>query len=277
MVFLPGLLFIYHEIAYRFSLSNIRFEETSFSPKVFDHLRLTSLQFHEIQRVLNQKFHYLGKGNQSYAFESEDSRYVLKFFKFGHLKPSFFFPTAKIKSQEKRFLKVFEGYHIAYTEDPENCALLFVHLNKTDDLKKKVTLTDKFGFEHLIDLDSVIFALQEKVIPTKQVFTAAFEAGDIDGVNQRIKQIFALYLSQYKKGLYDRDHNLMYNTGFKGEKAIRLDVGKLRKDPSFKNFENYKKDLEKIAFERILKWVKNYYPHYESQVTLILHKQLEEL
>jgi len=264
---------VYKEIAYRFCLSNICYEKTNFRPKEF----ISPSPNEEVLAILNQKFHYLGQGNQSYAFESEDSKYVLKFFKFGHLKP-FSLPIpflqehfkAKAKSQEKRFLKVFEGYKIAYTEDPENSALLFIHLNKRDHLKKELFLRDRFGIAHTINLNDVAFVLQEKVIPTKEVFKQLFKQQDIEGVKRRIGQLFDLYIAQYKKGLYDRDHNLMYNTGFKGKKAIRLDVGKLRKEPFFKEPANYRKDLEKIAFERILRWVKKYYPDYENEITLTL-------
>lgn len=286
LLFPATLLFekIYEEVTYRFSLSNIRYEETAFKPKEFLRPFVDDVKTKEIQTILSQKYHYLGKGNQSYAFESEDSKYVLKFFKFGHLKPfrlpipflKEYFAT-KTKSQEKRFLKVFDGYQIAYSEDPENSALLFIHLNQTNDLKKTVLVTDQLGIEHTIDLDKIVFVLQEKVIPTKQILTDLFEQKDIEGVKRRISQLFDLYLAQYKKGLYDRDHNLIYNTGFKDEKAIRLDVGKFRKEDSFKDIANYKKDLEKIAFERILKWVKTYYPSYENEIASSLNKKLDEL
>src|ERR1700722_2869530 len=46
-----------------------------------------------IDKILSQNFTYLGKGAQSYAFESQDQKFVLKFFKFKHIKPSWFVRT----------------------------------------------------------------------------------------------------------------------------------------------------------------------------------------
>src|SRR5947199_6221017 len=42
-----------------------------------------------LRQIFAQKFTYLGKGAQSYAFVSHDNQYVLKFFKFKHLRPNF--------------------------------------------------------------------------------------------------------------------------------------------------------------------------------------------
>src|SRR5688572_10653905 len=43
----------------------------------------------KISQILNQEYTYIGKGAQCYAFGSQDGKYVLKFFKFKHLKPSY--------------------------------------------------------------------------------------------------------------------------------------------------------------------------------------------
>ncbi len=268
-----GIEKIYYHATGDFRLSNIRYEETVFKPKSFA-VKHSDEKLAEIKKILTQEFQFLGKGNQSYAFLGKDNKTVLKFFKFGHLKRSWFenflpendFFKQKHRAQEKRFDKVFEGYMTAYTEDPENSALLFIHLNPSDNLNTKVTVKDKLGIDHTIDLDSVVFVVQEKVIPTRDLFSELLEKKDIEGVKTKIGSLFDLYLAQYKKGLFDRDHNLMYNTGFKGDAAIRLDVGKFRKEPLIKDPVVYKKDLEKIAFVRITRFMKKYYPKYEQEI-----------
>src|ERR1700722_581245 len=53
----------------------------------------TSLSHEELAQlksILDQPFTYIGKGAQAYAFASEDGKYVLKFFKFKHLRPNTF-------------------------------------------------------------------------------------------------------------------------------------------------------------------------------------------
>jgi len=285
LIVFVGAFKIYYEYKADFRLSNIQYEETSFKPKVLENGNIANLD--QIKSILNQPFHFLGKGNQSYAFESTDSKYVLKFFKFGHLKKSIvwnFLPTLpfltsylneKNKSQEKRFFKVFEGYKIAYMDDPENTAMIYIHLNKTDNLNQSVLLTDKFGLIHTIDLDSVVFVIQEKVNPTKDVLTDLLQKGDVNAAKLRIGELFSLYFSQYDKGIYDRDHNLIYNTGFKDHVAIRLDVGKLRKDSQVKSYEFQKHDIEKIAFKRIDRFIKLYHPTYRNEIALFMKTELQ--
>ncbi|HRD55038.1 MAG TPA: hypothetical protein PLC42_01435 [Parachlamydiaceae bacterium] len=283
-----GVAKIYQEASLSFCLSNICYEETSFSPKEFAAI-VDPEKLSTVKKILNQNYSFLGKGNQSYAFISEDSQYVLKFFKFGHLKQNFFlnflpknaflenFLNKKLKAQEERFFKVFEGYHVAYTEDPENCALIYIHLNKTDHLQQSVTVKDNFKSLHTINLDSVVFIVQEKVVPTRDILGALLKKGDVEGAKLKIKQLFSLYLAQYKKGLYDRDHNLAHNTGFKDDKAIRLDVGKFKKDPSIKDPLSYKKDLEKIAFVRLKRFVSTYYPQYKEEICHAMEEELAEI
>lgn len=278
---------IYYQSTGDFRLSNIRYEETSFKPKTLNSTKNLE-DFNKIKTILDQPYQFLGMGNQSYAFRSEDSKYVLKFFKFGHLKknwilnllPEIPFITryleGKNKSQEKRFLKVFEGYQVAYQEDPENTGVLFIHLNKTSNLHQSVSVRDKIGFEHIIDLDDIVFVIQEKVTPTKDVLTDLFKKGDVEGAKARVSQLFDLYLSQYKKGIYDRDHNLMVNTGFKENMAIRLDVGKLRKNNEVKNPIFQKKDLQKIAFKRIDRFIKLSFPTYQNEMLTYMDTQLKK-
>lgn len=279
-----GIERIYYHTTGDFRLSNIRYEETAFKPKSYN-IPHSDEKLIEIRQILSQEFDFLGKGNQSYAFLGKDNKTVLKFFKFGHLKKSWyenFFPEThalkgKHDAQEERFVKVFEGYMTAYTEDPESSALLFIHLNLSNDLKASVTVKDRLGIKHTIDLDSVAFVLQEKVIPTRDLISSLFEKGDIEGVKHKIGRLFDLYLAQYKKGLFDRDHNLMYNTGFKGDAAIRLDVGKFRKEPKIKDAALYKKDLEKIAFVRIKRYITKYYPQHEQEITNDMKIKLDKI
>lgn len=50
--------------------------------------RTDSNSTNQIANALNQPFYYLSCGAQCYAFASKDGEYVLKVFKFHHLRPS---------------------------------------------------------------------------------------------------------------------------------------------------------------------------------------------
>ena len=52
----------------------------------------------EVHTQFPQTWTYLGRGNQIFAFESADHQYVLKFFRFVHLKPSL---VARVLSTER--------------------------------------------------------------------------------------------------------------------------------------------------------------------------------
>jgi hypothetical protein len=71
-----------------------------------------------------------------------------------------------------------------------------------------------------------------------------------------------MYLAEYQRGIVDRDHNVVHNTGFVGMRPIRLDVGRLTLDDEIKNPVVYQKDLDNVIHKRILPWVKKNYPQY---------------
>lgn len=283
---LLGLSRLYFRLTDDFRLANITYEmpfhqEWEISP-------MDSAQQEQWNEILNQKFYYVGKGAQSYAFKSADDKYILKFFKFKHLKPSMWvdllppiglFQTYKEKQIERKnrlLNSVFDGYRLAYEVHAEEAGLLYIHLNKSHDLNKTVTVVDKIGLEKTINLDEVPFILQEKAKTTRQVMTELMQKDDISNAEKRIKQIFDLYLLEYEKGIYDRDHGVMHNTGFVGEKPIHLDVGKLTKDDRMKEKEYFKPDLLRIE-SKFNVWFKNNYPQHYPKMKTYMEQQLESI
>lgn len=232
----------------------------------------------ELFTILNQKFSYIGKGAQSYAFVSEDDQYVLKFFKFKHLRPSWFIDnlpevgflkTYKKNEQykkERKLLSVFNGYRLAYEVHKNESGLLYVHLNKSNHLNKYVTVLDKIGIERSIDLDNVNFVIQKKVVTSKKKIWDHLAQGNLNDAISDIYSLFDLYLGEYSKGIYDHDHGVLHNTGFIGSKPIHLDVGKLYRDENIHKNEYAKKDLSIVA-EKIILRVGEVYPEYKEEIT----------
>ncbi len=255
-----SLFFVYRELT-DFSLANITMELpnhpewTTPPPTAEDRDQLSS--------IIDQPFTYLGKGNQTYVFESQDHKYVLKFFKFGHLKPSLFFDNAPLKS--KKIARIFSSHQLAYERNKDNAALLFVHLNKTNSLHLVAHVRDKWGFRHDIDLDSVVFVVQEKAIPARVLISHLLDRGDVASATKRFQSLIGLFLSEYSRGIYDQDHNLMHNTGFIGDKPVRFDVGKMAKDEEMKTPEGSQKDLAAVM-RRIDHWLGKYYPQYAEEI-----------
>ena len=213
----------------------------------------------ELPNIFHQRFTYLGSGGQAYAFLSEDGNYVLKFFKH-HLRrlpfwlkvlplPSRFAIKKEIKREKRqqKLLRDFESYKIAYQILPEESGLLYAHLNKTKDLKKQARIVDKLGIEHKVDLDGVEFVVQKRASLVFPHLDTLIEQGKIEKAKRSIDALFFLVTSRCQKGIYDEDPRIRHNMGFVEDKAILIDVGRLRKDPQRKDPEVQKKDLLKIT------------------------------
>src|SRR5579872_1944076 len=92
---------------------------------------LSPQKIDEIRKLLAQPFTYLNKGAQAYVFESQDKRYVLKFFRHSHMRPPFWldllpplplFQEIVSKKRERAAGKLsrdFGSYKIAYEEFKE--------------------------------------------------------------------------------------------------------------------------------------------------------------
>lgn len=246
----------------------------------------------QLDTIFAQKYYYLGKGAQSFAFLSQDGNHVLKLFKFKHLKPSWLiellppvglFKRMREEEKERKYLKlesVFNGYQLAYDLHKRDSGLLFVHLNKDSGPGKKVRVQDKINLWHELDLNELIYVLQKKAVTTRQEMINLLSRGDVSTAIQRVNQIFDLYLTEYAKGIYDRDHGVMHNTGFVHESAsvypIHLDIGKLSPNESMKQVAVYRPDLEKVVYKFNL-WFSENYPQYYSELRKAMEGKLSTI
>jgi hypothetical protein len=285
LFFLPT----YYKRFATFSLQNIDYEQ-SFHPEwEIPALSEDSDERSTLNQILGQKFSYLGSGNQTYVFESQDSKYVIKFFRFHHLKPGWFekwmpdyrpFSLYKEKlafSKQKRLNRIFSGHFLAYTLDKANSGIVYLQLNKHPNHLPSIQVYDQFQRVFNVDLGNTVFALQEKAVRTKEEFIRLINHGDLEGVKIRLHELFKLFVSEYERGIYDRDHNIMYNTGFIGLRPIHFDVGKLMWNEEIKNPQNFKMDLDKIAWKKIDRWFRIHYPRHRHEIAQELEKILASI
>lgn len=285
ILFVALLTRLYFRTTDDFRLSNIVYEMPN-HPE-WEIPPLSDEQKSHVDAILSQKFYYIGKGAQAYAFGSDDGKYVIKFFKFKHLKPSWLVNSLpsippfndykkKLSSRKQRkLIGVFNGHKLAYDLDKENSGLIYIQLNPSHQ-HQMIRLYDKLGLERNFDLADIVYVIQEKGVTLKTLFSEILNKGDLYDIKHRIGQIFDLYLSEYKKGIFDHDHGVMHNTGFVGNKPIHMDVGKFHADKEFKNPENYQPDLILIA-EKMNDWFKIYYPQYSDQMTSAIEEKLSSI
>lgn len=231
----------------------------------------------EIKQALAQPYKYLAKGGQSFAFESQDGKYVLKFIRFSYLRPKLkyrllqFFPYFKeiyrkdLALRKQAIHDLYQGYKWGIELTKESSGLLLLHFNSTHDQFETIALTDKKGHEYRLDLDQTVFILQRKGRSLDLVLRELLEAGDVAAAQGKIEKILEMYRENYRKGLSDLDYGVTHNTGFIGDTPFHFDLGKLTYNEKMTLQENQKADLLKVT-SRLKSWLKAHHPEYESAI-----------
>lgn len=224
-----------------------------------------------VQKALNQPFYYFNAGSQSYVFLSEDGKTVLKFFKFQHMRIPYWIDLlplpknlAKKKALKKKLkhqtlTKTLNSYKIAYEKMREETGLLFVHLAPSTHLNQSVTIYDKIGKKHLIDLDRVEFVLQQKGNLVYETIDRWIAANEIKKAKDGLEKLLQLALIRCQKGILDRDPDFSTNFGFIGDKPIQLDAGRFSLDQKEKNHSVYSEEMFRITRE-LQKWIEKNHP-----------------
>ncbi len=231
--------------------------------------------------ALNQPFYYLGKGAQTFAFVSEDEKYVLKFYRHhrvGHpfSKISWLLPSSlrrrlkqTIAKRENKRLKDFSSYLLANSMLQKETGLVQLHLNKTKE-PMPTTLHDKIGVMHKVDLKEMEFILQKKAdffYPTLEKWIAAKE---FDKAKGALSNLISILHNRCKKELFDKDPDLATNFGFIGEEPIQFDVGRFKVDPSRSDPEIYGDELIRIT-DRLCVWLDTKAPELSTHIREEIH------
>jgi hypothetical protein len=213
----------------------------------------------DLPSLLNQRFTYLNSGGQCYAFISEDEKIIIKFFKYhrrrlpwvlSHLPLPPKYAALRKKQKIKRTSKLqrdFNSYKLSYNNLREESGLLCVHLNKTKNWKIPLTIIDKLGIAHRLDLDQFEFIVQYKADLAMEYFQKLLREKKVNEGKEAIDSLLSLIIKRCKKGIYDEDPRLHCNIGFIQGRAILLDVGRLRTDPTRASREIYLQDLLSIT------------------------------
>lgn len=203
----------------------------------------------QVTKILQQPFTFLGSGNQSYAFLSQDGKYVLKLMK-----------IYQTQNEPQKLKRLINGFQVAYQYDQKHTGILYIHLKPTHFSDFSVNLTDKAGRKHKLDLNPLLFALQLKAVPTNQIITKHLKNGEIQAARVKLEAILTMMQEEHQMGVLDKDHNIWHNTGFIGDKPIRIDVGKLELSPEMKKPEISKNEIDKVKNDRMIPWIHRYFP-----------------
>lgn len=215
---------------------------------------LSELEQKRIDALLDQPFTYLAAGGWCFAFLGEDKKTVLKFFKHEHLLPSsilrnFSFNNLLMKSspwpQGTAYFQEFnfKSCTLLYDKVKERTGLLYLHLNKTKNLHKPVTLIDNIGIKHTIDLDKTEFVVQKKAELLFDHIDRLAKEKKIEEAKRSLDDMIECLLTLFKRGTRDLDLSLHHNFGYTEDGAITLDLSSFEIDESLKKPGNYRKEL----------------------------------
>lgn len=273
-----------------FAISNIT-SELSYDSR-WNTRPLNKAQWEEVEQALSQPYHYFSKGCQSYVFESEDHKYVLKFIKYqrfrnhfwvdwmGHLPLVDKYIQEKNRKKRKKLENILMGWCIASDELKAETGVVYVHLNKTNDLLGTLLITDKMGIEHELHLDEMEFMVQRKAKMLTETINQMMANEDVEAVRQLLTKLVKTILWEFERGIADNDQALMQNTGVLDGVPIHIDLGQFVRRRDVQNPQLMKQQL----FNRthlFHVWLKERYPemgdYFGGMLVQIIGPQMSEL
>ena len=218
-----------------------------------------------VDAILTQKFTFLARGSQAFAFVSEDGNYILKLFKqhkwhpknlFGYLPLPFNPYYRDYLQRQKKQHGVLSSCMAALTHVKEHTGVLYAHLNPTPVAVTATTLVDKHGKIWTLDLSKSCFLLQKKADLFYPYIQARMQDNDIEGAKEAIRSTLALLGQFFEMGVYENNVILRKNFGFIDNTPVQFDIGKFKFDPQKKCDKNEIRILVKGFY----RWIGNNYP-----------------
>lgn len=258
---LCGALFLYERATDGFNFRQIASSLSS------DFFLETKGDKKKIFSLFDKPFYYLGKGCQTYVFESEDRKYVIKFFKQKHLRSlnwlrklplSSSWVEEKILKRERRIRDIFSSCQIAYEKLGNESGVIFVHLNKEPCWGRHIVLKNKLGFPVIIYLDDFQFIIQKKGIPLSEILKYSKDEKEL---GKKIDQVCHLLTERMHLGISDRDPSVAKNMAFTCEEnqPLFIDVGQFYLDVKKTEEEIRKELLSRLQDVSI--WADKHAPH----------------
>lgn len=234
--------------------------------------------------LCSEKFYYLGSGAQVYAFCTKDKQYVLKLFKFQHMRiPPVvkMLPLTKkldkIRTEKLEFKKniiknVFDSFTIAYNHLKEETALMLVHLNCTNHLKGSVRISDRINNEYDLDLNNTYFVLQRYATLAYDQIGLWMDQKEISKARNGIRSLVKLAAKRCQKGILDKDPDFRTNFGFIDGKARQIDIGRFSH-----NIDECKPDIYGPEMIRITRPFRNWLETHHEALVEVLDEEVEKL
>ena len=254
-------------------------------------VKLTSDHDSFFYTVSQQPLYWLGRGMQVVVFQTQDEKYVVKFFQMSRLKdPATNSFVKNLISKETKEHKedrishreeIFRSSKICFEELQDETGIVYVHLNRTQNKLFGIKLIDKFGQSHRIRGDNACFVVQRRgsyLIPT---ICKLMDTMQVEKAKRRVDQVFDLLVSVARKGFVDADDALIRNNnlGFTEDRAIYIDTGHLARAENLDVCERMKYEFQ-VRLDPLQKWLNVAYPelgqYYQERRDVVLSLLAQE-
>lgn len=255
---------------------------TTFIPKQFIHgfqkeysTPVSGLDFSLLDNIFAEPFHYLGHGKQMIALESENRQFVLKlFYPMRPLKNEWYkhakywkeyfslkWILRELFQKKVRLKKLFIRHQLAFEKLQKETGIVFVHLSPSTHISHTITIKDKIGKQHFLDLTNTPFIIQEKAILVPEYLATLFKQNAINEIKEAITALEHLFARRIEEGITDRIQTMANNFGFVGKKPIQIDVGRIHFDESI--FLTPEKEYERVL-NNFHAWLYKQFPQFQQ-------------
>ena len=280
-LFLYGSGRLYYRLTDGFRMSNVAIElrdDWAMRPLTSDEKAL-------VGKALSQPYHYLDKGHQAYVFASADDQFVLKLLKFQRGRvPNWLRSTSlpfsleqwrlkRIAKKDQMLNSLLTSWKLSFEALKEEASIVYVHINKTHDLPQKLQLRDKLGLAHELDLNNAIFQIQRKAPLLGPTLDQLMAAGQIQEAKELLNRLIALFVSEYKRGLAEKELFILRNTGVWLGQPMHIDTGRFEWDATLKEPENYRRELKRKT-AKLQSWLQQHHAEVAEYFAERVEKQL---
>lgn len=217
----------------------------------------------ETFQVFDQPYHYLGRGRQCFVYESEDKKWVIKFFNFRR----FYFPEwlsyiplpqsweaslRELKGKRQgRYHWTFDSVSLAKKMLSQETGIEFLHFQHSEGLPS-LQLIGPSKRHRIVDLNQVAFFLQKKA--DHSIFEKLQSHNNQEELERMIVSILSLLLKRIDLGIADDDRDIGINFGFHGNDPLLIDPGRLYLDHALFTEQGFAKEL-KASTKQLHRWL----------------------
>ena len=229
------------------------------------------------------RFHYLAMGKHTYAFISEDKKWVLKFLRYHKFKPHFwkrlsFFSKDKrekdILQRNERLSFLLQSHVIASTYLKEETGLIYYQEPLAKD-SLVVTLVSGLGREKKVDVNQYGFVLQKYFPLYGEKLSKLLEKKEPELIQKLFSSYFEVIAARFGKGFVNKDRkgwDRNYGVDQTGT-VFEIDLGGFQQHTSEKDWEI--KQCSRDFREWLQKNEKDLLPFFEKELQSALEKTVE--